>query len=98
MFYAYCWHRPGRIHRSTWTCRHCGIAIEECGCVSYSRSPDGKCGACEGSGWAGIVRSKFSAMTQTIGIGRIALPICGTPKDDNAPAEACQIRQVDVKS
>ncbi len=68
MFYVYCWHRPGRIGRGFWICRHCGIGVEECACVSYSRVPNGTCAACEGSGWVAIVRSKISAMRQTLGV------------------------------
>ncbi len=70
MFYAYCWHRPGRIHGSTWTCRHCAVGISECACVSYSRSPaPGCCPMCEGSGWVAILRSKLATMRQTLDLG-----------------------------
>jgi hypothetical protein len=49
-----CWHRlrmRGKIH----LCRHCGVLIEECPCVSY-RVSDANCPCCSGSGWVSVVR------------------------------------------
>ncbi len=60
---SYCWHRPGRLHRSTRLCRFCGIGIEECPCGPRKRS-ELPCPCCEGSGWVGIVRSKAAMVAE----------------------------------
>jgi len=67
MDFSYCWHRPGRMVRNIRTCRFCRVAIEECGCVRWRGAPKADC-ACEGSGWVAIVRSRFQAIAQILGI------------------------------
>ena len=63
MNFFYCWHRPGRMYRGhTRLCRLCGIAIEECPCVSWGRTPDSDCPICEGSGWISIIRSRMQML------------------------------------
>jgi hypothetical protein len=66
MNFFYCWHRPGRAVRQVRTCRHCGVAIWPCCCLSYERTPSSDCSACEGSGWAGIIRSKAAAVAEML--------------------------------
>lgn len=60
MNFSYCWHRPGKLFRLRHfrVCRHCGVPVEECPCVSAGRTPQSDCKACEGSGWVAIIRSK----------------------------------------
>jgi hypothetical protein len=54
--------------RRVQTCRHCGVAIEQCPCVSHFRAAGAQDGpACEGSGWAGLVRSKHAALVEVLG-------------------------------
>jgi hypothetical protein len=69
----YCWHRPGKRFRDNlYLCRHCGILIEECFCVSYGRTPDDKnCLACEGSGWCSFVRSRMQLLRDMVFGGSI---------------------------
>lgn len=59
-----CWHRPGRAMkrdaagvRSSWLCRFCGVAIEECPCEPTKRNEE-PCRACGGSEWVAIWRGK----------------------------------------
>lgn len=68
MDYAYCWHRPGKLTRTTRQCRFCRVAVEMCGCGDDGggRKAQGDCPACEGSGWVGIVRSKRAATTAAL--------------------------------
>lgn len=55
----YCWHRPGPVHRAeVHLCRYCRVAVEECPCVSFGRTPEPQCRCCEGSGWVGILRGR----------------------------------------
>lgn len=56
MIAVLCWHRPGRRTRSFLMCRHCGVAIEECPCVKWNRSPADDCPLCQFSGWIATVR------------------------------------------
>lgn len=75
MNYAYCWHRPGKRWKDhIYLCRHCGVAIEECRCVSWGRSTEKDCVACEGSGWVSMIRSRLQAMRDVLfgGYGRNA--------------------------
>lgn len=59
----YCWHRAGKRWRGhIYLCQHCGIAIEECPCVNWGRSPDSKCPCCEGSGWVAVLQSKMQIL------------------------------------
>lgn len=62
-----CWHRAGRIVGRWLTCRHCGVAIEECPCVSYHRVVDESCWCCFGSGYVAIVRSYRAKLRELIG-------------------------------
>lgn len=71
----YCWHRPGKQYRQFRLCRTCGIAIEECFCVDWGRTPNSKCPACEGSGWCGVVRSRKQLLLDML---PIALADCGS--------------------
>jgi hypothetical protein len=52
-----CWHRPGVLSpsRTRYTCRHCGVLIEECPCVQW-RMVDDRCCYCHGSGFVAVVR------------------------------------------
>lgn len=68
MNYFYCWHRPGREVRGFRLCRHCGIVIEECPCVSYGRDAAKGCTACEGSCWVGRLVSKSALLVQALPI------------------------------
>jgi hypothetical protein len=68
MNFVYCWHRPGRMVGNVRTCRHCGVAIEECPCVEYRVVKGGATCACEGSGWVAIVRSKVMLIAGLLGI------------------------------
>lgn len=65
----WCWHRPGiekKFARSTFRlCRHCGVPVEECPCVSW-RLPDGKCPICEGSGWIALIRSRLQTLRDSV--------------------------------
>ena len=58
----YCWHRPGLLrhfrHIVLRVCRHCGVPVEECPCLSWGRTPNSECPACEGSGWCAIIQSR----------------------------------------
>jgi hypothetical protein len=63
----YCWHRPGRIIGRAMTCRHCGVAIDWCPCIGiHFRSVDDGCGACLGSMWVAIVRSRREKLSAYI--------------------------------
>jgi hypothetical protein len=63
----YCWHRPGRRFRDQLhLCRHCGVLVEECCCVSYGRTPDPNCIACEGSGWCAFLRSRAQLLRDMV--------------------------------
>ncbi len=57
-----CWHRAGRMSPSgkVRTCRHFGVAVQECPCVDWSRSPKSDCPCCSGSGFVAIVRGKLA--------------------------------------
>jgi hypothetical protein len=68
MNFFYCWHRPGKLRHGLRQCRHCQVAIEECGCLSYGRTPGKDCPCCEGSGWVGVVRSKAAMVEQALGL------------------------------
>jgi hypothetical protein len=46
--------------RKTRTCRFCGVAIEECPCVNWSRTPAENCPCCYSSGWVAIVRGRIA--------------------------------------
>lgn len=52
-----CWHQL-RIRGRWQVCRHCGVQIEQCPCVSHERAPDSDCKLCDGSGWLSVVRSQ----------------------------------------
>lgn len=43
--------------RSSWLCRFCGVAIEECPCEPTKRNEE-PCRACGGSEWVAIWRGK----------------------------------------
>jgi hypothetical protein len=64
-----CWHRPGRLIRTTRTCRNCGVAIEQCPCVNYFRTPDPFCYCCFASGWVALVRGYRTKLLDLTGIG-----------------------------
>lgn len=65
--YFYCWHKAGRQTRGgIVTCRHCGIGVEECPCLTWSRSPNDECPMCEGSGWVAMVRSRRATLVQIL--------------------------------
>jgi len=64
----YCWHRPGKLHGRTRLCRHCGVAVEECACLDWGRSPASGCVACEESGWVAIVRSRVALLRQFLAL------------------------------
>lgn len=51
-----CWHRA-RARGSILVCRHCGVAVEECPCVT-NRVPTAGCTYCDGSGYVALVRGK----------------------------------------
>lgn len=74
----YCWHRPGRAFRQYRLCRHCGIAIEECPCVDWGRSPGQHCSACEGSGWVSVVRSRGRMLRDMLGADHEDRPAMST--------------------
>jgi hypothetical protein len=61
-----CFHRPGKRTKSgIVTCRHCGVAIEECLCVDiWSRSVDPNCYCCGGSMWVAIVRGRLAKIQE----------------------------------
>jgi hypothetical protein len=63
-----CFHRPGRSTKSgIVTCRHCGVAIEQCSCVGqWSRSVDHNCTACLGSMWCAIVRGWRAKLAEAL--------------------------------
>jgi hypothetical protein len=63
-----CFHRPGRSTKSgIVTCRHCGVAIEQCSCVGqWSRSVDHNCTACLGSMWVAIVRGWRAKLSEAL--------------------------------
>ena len=91
MDYAYCWHRPGKLHRIVRLCRYCRVAIEACVCGDDGRSAKSDCRACEGSGWVGIVRSKAAGLTAVLADRvRAVLP---TERYRAALAKACEGRQ-----
>ncbi len=70
MNFAYCWHRPGRLLiGDIRACRHCGVSIAQCPCVSFDRNCTPGCKACEGSGWVGHLVSKRTALLQTVDLG-----------------------------
>lgn len=59
----YCWHRPGnRWKGHIYLCRHCEVAVEECPCVSFGRTPNPSCEICEGSGWIAILRGRMQVL------------------------------------
>jgi hypothetical protein len=63
----WCFHRPGKRFRDgLYQCRHCEVLIEECCCVSYGRTPESGCLACEGSGWAAFVRSRLQMLRDMV--------------------------------
>jgi excinuclease UvrABC ATPase subunit len=64
MFGLLCWHR-GRQSGKHILCIHCGVAVEECPCVSW-RVPDGSCRACSGSGYVAIVRGNVAKFTEYV--------------------------------
>lgn len=62
-----CWHRPGKMVRNCLTCRHCGVAIEECPCMPVTaRKVDDNCPACLGSGFVAIVRTRYAKYREEI--------------------------------
>jgi hypothetical protein len=67
---VYCWHRPGMLryfkHVVLRMCRNCGVPIEECPCVSWGRTPNASCPACEGSGWCATVRSRQQTIRDSV--------------------------------
>lgn len=63
----FCWHRPGKMVRSTVTCRTCGVAIDWCPCVGpHFRSVDDHCKACGGSMWVAIVRGRIGKFRELL--------------------------------
>jgi hypothetical protein len=75
----HCWHQPGRMNlfaRAAFrSCKHCGLSIEQCPCVSWGRSPNDACPACEGSGWVALMQSKGQAMRNLLEGDDVAVPI-----------------------
>lgn len=60
-----CWHRL-MIRGKHQVCRHCGVAVEECPCVSGYRSPKDGCRCCSGSGWVAIVRGQIEKFIEYV--------------------------------
>lgn len=63
MEWVLCWHRAGKAKGNVLLCSHCGVAVEECPCVSY-RVPNDTCQICDGSGYVAIVRGKASKFAE----------------------------------
>lgn len=55
-----CFHRPGKLIGRIRTCKWCGVAIEECPCVNWGRTPQLECPCCISSGWVAIVRGRIA--------------------------------------
>lgn len=60
-----CWHRP-KPHGKISVCRSCGVAVEECPCVTWSRSVNADCLLCSGSGWIATVRSEIARFKEYV--------------------------------
>lgn len=58
MYGLLCWHR-GKTSGKHLLCVHCGVAVEECPCVTW-RVPDADCRLCDGSGFVAVVRGRLA--------------------------------------